>query len=102
QRDRIASQLEREVHQVRPLDKFLLESVGDQLPATLVSREVVELLVTVWPLRNDETRALRDGRRLIDVRSLCAHEKLSLELRVGGDVVEDDAGIDAFHALGDV
>ena len=41
QRYRVARQLQREVHQMRELDKFLLEAMRDQLPAALVPREVV-------------------------------------------------------------
>ena len=46
--------------------------------------------MAVWTLRDDEAGALRDSRCLVDVRAFSAHEELSLELRVAGDVVEGD------------
>ena len=60
---RVPRQLQGEGHQVRELNELLLNAVRDQLPSPLVAGEVVQLLVSLRPLRHDEAGPLGVGPR---------------------------------------
>src|SRR5207237_5784797 len=83
----LARQGQREVDERREAEQGIVHAAGEDLPATLMTEDVVELLADLALDADDVAHALRQREGLVDQRALAGGEQLARELRERAEVV---------------